>query len=231
MRREVQTLLDELGVVVSARTRSVRLPGKALLPLGGVPMVLFLLRRLAESSQSGLTVLATTSLNSDDILASVVGDEGFSVVRGDADCLISRYIQAAKAHSLSHIVRVTADCPFVDAESLDYFVKETMSRPPSDLFSTKGKFPKGIDFELFATSSLYSLLAKKDLSSHDREHLTHYFYRSPGSTISYVSPPEAWNSTSYFTIDTPLDYARAIGTVQKLGNRIDFSISDLVGVS
>jgi spore coat polysaccharide biosynthesis protein SpsF (cytidylyltransferase family) len=38
--------LGKIRVVVAARMSSMRLPGKALLPLQGMPMVLFLLRRL-----------------------------------------------------------------------------------------------------------------------------------------------------------------------------------------
>jgi spore coat polysaccharide biosynthesis protein SpsF (cytidylyltransferase family) len=38
--------LGKIGVVVAARMSSMRLPSKALLPLQGVSMVLFPLRRL-----------------------------------------------------------------------------------------------------------------------------------------------------------------------------------------
>lgn len=38
--------LGQVGIIVAARTGSTRLPGKALLPLNGVPMILFLLSTL-----------------------------------------------------------------------------------------------------------------------------------------------------------------------------------------
>jgi spore coat polysaccharide biosynthesis protein SpsF len=60
--------LGKIGVVVAARMSSMRLPGRALLPLHGVPMVLFLLRRL-RPLKSAEVVLATTELAADDELA------------------------------------------------------------------------------------------------------------------------------------------------------------------
>jgi spore coat polysaccharide biosynthesis protein SpsF (cytidylyltransferase family) len=60
--------LGKIGVVVAARMPSMRLPGNALLPLQGVPMVLFLLRRL-RPLKSAEVVLATTELAADDELA------------------------------------------------------------------------------------------------------------------------------------------------------------------
>lgn len=224
----VEGRLDHLGVVVSARTDSLRLPGKALLPLGGIPMVLFLLRRIAGSALTGSIILATTSLKSDDYLADLVEEAGFPVFRGDADCLISRYVQAAEEHGFTSMVRVTADCPFVDAESLDYFLKGATGAESCDLSTTKGVFPRGIDFELFTAYSLRSLLSAPGLTEDDREHLTSYYYRSSTSTVKFIDPPEEWQSLRHYTVDTPEDYYRAVETVRALGDRIDFSVGELV---
>ena len=57
--------LGKVGIIVAARTGSTRLPGKALLPLNGMPMILFLLERL-KSLQGAGVVLATTELESGD---------------------------------------------------------------------------------------------------------------------------------------------------------------------
>ena len=41
------------GVIIAARTYSYRLPGKALLPLGGIPMI----NQVVEGGDSGVPVL------------------------------------------------------------------------------------------------------------------------------------------------------------------------------
>src|SRR5258708_28704622 len=83
-----------VGVVVAASTVSSRLPGKALLPLQGQPMIVFLLHRLAGLERARV-IVATTTLSADDGLAEVVREAGVPVYRGaDAD-VVSRYCDAA----------------------------------------------------------------------------------------------------------------------------------------
>jgi spore coat polysaccharide biosynthesis protein SpsF (cytidylyltransferase family) len=51
--------LGKVGVVVAARMASTRLPGKALLPLHGLPMAVFLLRRLRRTKMAEVIVATT----------------------------------------------------------------------------------------------------------------------------------------------------------------------------
>ena len=83
------------GVVISARIDSSRLPGKALLPLGGVPMIIFLLRRLLPSQKADGIIFATTSNTEDDKLADIVAEEGIPVFRGAASDVMRRYVDVA----------------------------------------------------------------------------------------------------------------------------------------
>ena len=50
------------GIVVASRSGSSRLPGKALLPLRGQSMLLFLLRRIRAVRRADAVLLATTTL-------------------------------------------------------------------------------------------------------------------------------------------------------------------------
>ena len=52
------------GIVVASRSGSSRLPGKALLPLRGQPMLLFLLRRIRAIRRADAVLLATTDRKS-----------------------------------------------------------------------------------------------------------------------------------------------------------------------
>src|SRR3974390_1575647 len=107
--------LGQVGIVVAARIGSTRLPGKALRPLDGIPMIVFLLRRLVPARRATV-VFATTELPADDMLAGIVAGEGFPVYRGANEDVVARYVGAAERFSLDTVVRVTGDCPFVNAE-------------------------------------------------------------------------------------------------------------------
>lgn len=202
--------LGKVGVVVAARTGSRRLPGKALLPLQGVPMVEFLLCRL-RPLRSGEVVLATTELSADDHLAAVGARSGIPVYRGAESDLVARYVGAAKRFGFDTVARVTADCPFVDADLVDECVERTAAFEHFDLATTKGRFPVGLDVEIYGADQMAHLHESRELTAAHREHLTLYFYDHPEQfDIRRLEPPPEWLATSRsFTIDTPADYEDA----------------------
>ena len=195
------------GVIIAARMGSRRLPGKAMLPLKGMPMISFLIKRLKSSKKMSNLVLATTSLQEDDILAKTAEDDGVTVFRGNRDDVVKRFVEAAAAFNLSHVVRVTGDCPFVDGDSLDYCLEKCDRLSEFDLVTTKGRFPIGIDFEIYKAETM-AILHKKKLTSNEREHLTLPIYnRKEIFKIFLINPPVNWPATSaIFTVDTDKDY-------------------------
>lgn len=219
------------GVIVSARTGSQRLPGKALLPFLGLPSVIFLLRRLAGASRVDSIMLATTTLDQDDALAAIVAAEGVPVFRGHPTDLIDRYVAAATWAGIDRVVRVTGDCPFVDAATLNHCLDACDAAGDFDLATTKGAFPVGIDYEIYPAERMRALHARTDLTDAHREHLTLYFYdHGEAMTIKRLSPQPEWWSDRIFTLDTQDDYQRMVGWTQTL-NRVDSPVSDVVAVA
>jgi spore coat polysaccharide biosynthesis protein SpsF len=223
--------LGHIGIIVAARTLSSRLPGKALLPLFGLPMVVFLLRRLHGTEMADV-ILATTDKPADDRLAAIVLAEGFPVFRGpDAD-VVSRYVEAAKRFGFETVVRVTADCPFVDAELADWCIEHARNAGTFELATTKGRFPVGLDVEIYRAERMAELDRGSNLNPVDREHLTLYFYNhGEAGTIARIAPPEEWPRTErHFTVDTRADYDNAKALVARM-ERCDFSIGDMLEVA
>ena len=208
----------KFGVVVAARAGSTRLPGKALLPLGGKPMILFLLERLRPSRLAERLILATTTLPGDDRLAETARSAGFEVFRGEPEDVVARYAACAQAYDLEYVVRVTADCPLLDAESLDWCLEQCREFGRFDLASTKRAFPVGLDYEIFRAESLRRIHEREPLSAEDREHLTLYFYkRGERFDVRRLQPPAHWPRTGRtFTVDTAEDYAACVALVEGL---------------
>ena len=195
------------GVIIAARMGSRRLPGKALLTLKGLPMIVFLIRRLLGTKLADGIFLATTNLAEDDILAAVVSAEGIKVFRGKRDDLVQRYVDAAEKFGIEYVVRVTGDCPFVNAESLDYCLKKCEEWGDFDLANTKGEFPVGIDYEVYRAATLKGLHLNGRLDRNDREHLTLYIHNNSHRFIIHsVKPLDKWIcKEEKFTIDTATD--------------------------
>ena len=100
--------------VVQARLGSTRLPGKALLPIAGRPMLSHVIARTLAVPGVDETVLATTVSPEDDALVQVARSVGVPAVRGSVDDVLDRFHFALRAHPADAIVRVTADCPLLD---------------------------------------------------------------------------------------------------------------------
>lgn len=218
--------LGNIGIIVSARIASRRLPGKALLPLNGRPMVLFLLERL-KPLQGGKLGFATTDLASDDALAATVADAGVPVFRGSAEDLVARHVAAAAAFGFDTVGRVTGDCPFVNAEMVDYCLEQAAGLAPFDLATTKTAFPVGLDIELYPTALIQRLHHEANLTGEEREHLTLHLYRG-GFDVRLLQPRADWPATSQtFTVDTREDYERAAALAGRFAGA-EFPLADLL---
>jgi len=217
--------LGKIGVVVAARTASTRLPGKALLPLGGKPMILFLLERL-RNLRSAELVVATTLLESDNALAASVEGVGIPVFRGNAQDLVQRYCDVAAHFGFDTIVRITADCPFIEVDMVEWCLARAAESEGWDLATTKGQFPAGLDAEIYP-AALMQKLNESALSDEEREHLTLHLYRH-NYAITRIHPPAEWPSVAQsFTVDTREDYQNAEGIVDYFQSG-DFGLKELL---
>jgi spore coat polysaccharide biosynthesis protein SpsF len=191
-------------------------------------MIVFLLRRL-RGLQAGRLVLATTDLPADDVLEATVVAEGIPVYRGSQDDVVARFVGAAATFGFDIVGRVTGDCPFVDAELVDWCVGQSTGFGRYDLATTKGRFPVGLDVELYRADRMAALDSGTALASDDREHLTLYFYKNRESfAVREIAPPANWpRSEGVFTVDTAADHVTAAEIVSTLGCN-EFSIPALL---
>src|SRR5688500_14987486 len=79
-------------VVIQARVGSARLPGKVLLPLGGLPAAVLCAKRAATTGRS--VMLAIPEGTADDPLAEAAAAHGVTFRRGALDDVLSRFMLA-----------------------------------------------------------------------------------------------------------------------------------------
>lgn len=110
--------MSQAVIVLCCRVQSSRLPGKALLPLGGIPVARQCLIRLAASGFP--TILAVPP--GDEVHFKGLWEDiaGVEIYVGEAQSPLHRTWNAVKERypSADYIVRATHDDPFVDTESV-----------------------------------------------------------------------------------------------------------------
>jgi spore coat polysaccharide biosynthesis protein SpsF len=108
--------------IVSARMASTRYPGKAMVRLGGQPLLQVLLERIASVPDLDSVCLATASSPDNMPLVELARHLGIPVYQGDENDVLRRHIDAAHHMRADHVVRVTGDNPLTDLETLSALV-------------------------------------------------------------------------------------------------------------
>lgn len=206
------------AVVIQARMGSTRLPGKTLEPLGDATVLDWVVERCNESERADLVVVATSTNAEDDAIAEHLDQRGdATVVRGSADDVLARYIAAAAAVDADQLVRVTADCPFVEPELIDVAV-EIASEVDYVATGLDGRFPRGLDLEVVRRAALETAHAEAEDPT-EREHVTPFIVRRPERfrCAPLPAPPWARRPDVRLTLDEPADLVLLATVVAEMG--------------
>ena len=170
--------------IIQARMSSTRLPGKVFLDINGEPMLAHVIKRAKRAKLVDEVVLATTTDPSDDPIAEFCAERGYNFTRGSLNDVLDRYYQAAREYNAEVIVRLTADCPVLDADIVDETVNRLLeirnqglvdfvaNRLPPPMGRT---FPIGLDTEVCTFAALENAW-ENATEKHQREHVMPYLY-------------------------------------------------------
>jgi spore coat polysaccharide biosynthesis protein SpsF len=204
-----------IAAIVQARMGSTRLPGKTLADVGGQPMLGRLVARAARIPGVEQVIIATTEKPADQAILWFAADYGLPACTGSEEDVLDRIYQAARRFHASVIVRVSPDCPLMDADvsgrvlsrfqeahgGLDY-VSNTQPSPT---------FPDGLDTEVFSFDALARAWREATQPS-DREHVTPYIWKHPDKFRLDKVTHDPDLSALRWTVDTAadLEFVRAV---------------------
>ncbi|MDA9652887.1 aminotransferase class III-fold pyridoxal phosphate-dependent enzyme [Pseudomonadota bacterium] len=190
--------------LVQARLGSVRLPEKVLKPIAERPMIDLLLTRLSRSNELDEIIVASSIDKQNDKLQSTVELLGYQCTRGSEDDVLNRFYEAATLFKADVIVRVTGDCPLVDAMLVDECIR-SYKKAKVDYFSNTdpATFPDGLDIEVFSFQSL-KRANQEALSEFDREHVTPYIRNNQRFSKSSLKFNKNLSNLRW-TVDEPED--------------------------
>lgn len=190
---------------------STRLPGKVLRDLAGEPMLAHVIGRLARSETLDEIIVATTTRPADDAVAALCVSRGWTYTRGSEADVLDRYYRAAVESEADIIVRITGDCPVIDAGVVDRVVREFLARQPEIHYASNvvpvRSFPHGLDTEVFTFAALKRAW-REDGNPAWREHVTPYLYRRPDLFRTHCVTHSDDHGTVRWTVDTHEDFAR-----------------------
>ena len=200
--------MSGVWIVVSARMASARYPGKALVPLAGQPLLQVLLERMRAARGVEGVALATSRGADHDPLAELAGRLGVFAFRGDEDDVLRRHVECAQALGAQHVVRVTADNPLTDLETLEDLVRLHQARGADYTYVPGEALLMGILPEVIATSALERSWQRGD-ARHRSELVTLYIKEHPQEFVIATGELPAGRLRPQYrlTVDEPEDVA------------------------
>lgn len=209
-------------LVTQARTGSTRLPGKVLKKINGISLLQIHLYRLKNCKKIDQTIVATTVNEEDAVIYNNSIELGYGAFRGSEINVLDRFYQAVKDEGADWIVRVTSDCPLLDAQLVDDVVDFAQNHDYD--YVSNGlieHFPDGQDVEVFKFSALKSAWENAKLDS-ELEHVTPYIINNSDVRGGKLFKGKNYSceedySNIRMTVDEPRDFDLIEHLILKLG--------------
>ena len=195
----------KIAAIVQARMGSSRFPGKVMKLIQDTPMIEILIKRLSKSKLINQIIVATSINDENTPLVNHLESLNIKCEIGSEEDVLSRYYNAAKKNQVDVVVRITGDCPLVDADLVDRCIREFVDKDVSYVSNVSPcTFPDGLDVEVFSFEALEDAYLKNTHST-EKEHVTPYIINSDNYKKSNIKHSKDL-SKSRWTVDEVLDF-------------------------
>lgn len=229
--------------IIAVRLGSSRLPGKAMMPILGKPMIELMIDRVSRSRHlRNNIIIATTEDPSDDPLEDLASRLRIKCFRGEKDNVLGRINAAINKYGGDPIVELLGDNPLVHAELIDDVINyyfETGSDYAATLTNEYPKaapelkrFPIGIRVQVFSSKTLQETASRVKDAQH-QEHSTSFIYENPEIfNIEYYECKDKWAKVNYPDYTFAVNYQKNFDLISTIfenltQNNPDFSIQSL----
>ncbi len=160
----MNTKVPKVGVIITSRYNSKRLPGKALLKIGDKPLLQHVYDRVSSLAD---TIISATTKDSQPIV-DYCKETGIPCFVGDAEeeNLIKRMILCADVYELDSVVRIWGDTPFLNTTLIKEALNEFIESKYDYLYPVN--LYLGWMFTIYKTNSFKSLYNK--MTEDDKYH-------------------------------------------------------------
>lgn len=213
---------NKISIITQARVGSTRFPKKVLQNVHGESMLGLHIKRLQHSRLADSIIVATTHEEHADKIVEIATNMKVKVFQGSTKDVLDRFYRASLLDKPDFVVRVTSDCPLIDAELVDNVIQMAIEQNLDYCSNVlKQEFPDGQDIEVFKFSALEKAWNEAKLPS-DREHVTPFirrnstFFNGELFKSANYKAPDNFNGIR-MTVDEPIDLETIKILVKSLG--------------
>ena len=199
----------KIGAIILSRMDSTRLPGKALLDVGGRPLLSYALSFCQKIKGLDSIAIATSTRAVDNPLSDFAKFHGISCIRGSLDNVAERFLSAMQVLNLDAAVRINGDSPLNNVTLIGDGIGLFRSGK-FDLVSNvpARTYPYGISLEVVGRKAMEHACSLMSDGQH-QEHVTKYFYDNEDKfDIKLIKSGIAEFSDIQLAIDTHEDFDR-----------------------
>ncbi|WP_052143683.1 cytidylyltransferase domain-containing protein [Wocania ichthyoenteri] len=223
--------MNDLIVLIQARTGSSRLPGKVLLPFYKRKSILEIL--INQLRKTNIKCVVCTSTNYDDNRIIELADRlKVSWFRGSEHNVLERFVNAGNEFKAKGIIRICADNPFLNIGFLNEMIETWKTSESLDYLSYKNhrnipviKTHLGLFAEIISLGAMERTLKLTTAKTH-LEHVTNFIYENDHIfKINLLDAPDiVFNEDEIrLTIDNNEDFINA----QKVYTKFVFLNKDI----
>jgi spore coat polysaccharide biosynthesis protein SpsF len=148
--------MKEVIAVIQSRYNSSRLPGKALLPLAGKPLIEHVIERSLLLKRVDCVILATGLSSCNDSIIEIAQKKNCITFQGPDDDVLKRFYDVTNTYKCKYVIRITGDNPFLDVDLGNKLIKKELSEQYDYLGMEN--IPIGIGLEIFKNMSMLVLI-------------------------------------------------------------------------
>ena len=217
--------------LVQARMSSARLPGKALKPIAGQPLLWHVVHRLKACRLLEDIAVATSSNPADDAIVEWCNAQGLTVVRGPENDMLAAQARAAEKLDADIILQASSDAPFVDAGLVDHMVATLIEQDGDYVLLAEQDQDAHDGVEAFSRRALDRLMMDAAHDPAARALVSGYFRLNPEFVRVVHAQPYGLesNKQGHLTVDTPDDLAFVEAVHARLAAKAgEASLADLL---
>ena len=216
----------KIAAIIACRLKSSRLPKKALLRIGDLSSIELCIKNTLKINNIDNVILATSDNEQDAELSKYTYDNSVIFHQGDAEDVVTRYLDIINKENIDVFIRITGDMPYVSYEIANHLLTKHFETAAD--YTVANKFSVGTSMEIISSSAL-SRVKQFFPNAEYSEYMTWYFQNNPEYfKLNFVDLPTEWIRDFRLTLDyqEDLDVFNQIESHFKINN-LDYSIEEL----
>lgn len=223
---------NSVGVVILARYSSSRLPGKALKPILGKPVLAYIVERVLQVVDPENVVIATSEEPSDNPIADFANSIGVKCFRGSLNNVSRRFYEAALSLDCDYAVRMNGDNIFLDQQTLLDLIQKSQEGKYQFLSNVKNRtYPKGMSVESVRVNYFAEWLPFIESNEDFKEHVMLYLYQRENEDDHYYLMNKRYPEAAgiQLALDTQEDFDRSSWMINNMVKpHVEYSLEGIM---